>query len=244
MNLFIIIIIGLCNSFFLKNYDDPVYYVKITNTRTYMNIDRVTITEYWFSKDKYCTLSNQRKTIVRKDIGITYFINLGSGTYRADSIKPQKITDSIKLQKTELKVGKTMDFKYIGQNYISEYEWNKPKPLSMETIGGYVCEHYICEGDADFDRISLEFLMAKTDDQFIVSMLNNTILNLTGSNNKREPIIRMINGNKNLIPLRIIENIENPIAPHVTTTINVDKLDLVKSPGDLFDLPDKLTKIN
>ncbi len=45
------------------------YYAKITNTRTYMNIDRITVSEYWFTKDKYCSVSNQYKIIVRKDLG-------------------------------------------------------------------------------------------------------------------------------------------------------------------------------
>jgi hypothetical protein len=69
-------------------------------------------------------------------------------------------------------------------------------------------------------------------------------MNLGGSNNKREPIIEMITNNKNLIPLRITETVENPIAPHITTVINVDKLELAESSGDMFELPDNLMKTN
>jgi hypothetical protein len=200
-----------------------------------MNIDRETVTEYWFTKDKYCTMSNQIKNIVRKDLGVVYVINLRTGTVRTDSIKP-----SITMSYAE----NPMDFKYIGQYYIPVYEWNKPKLLSSETVGNYVCEHYLCEGDADFDQISLEYLVAKTNDQFMASMLNSSIMSPGGSNNKREPITGLITGNKNLIILRIIETVENPIAPHITTTINVDKLELLKSSEGLFDLPDNLKKSN
>ncbi len=233
MKLFIIILISLCNNFLFSTNDDPVYYAKITNTRTYMNIDRVTVSEYWFTKDKYCSVSNQYKIIVRKDLGVTWFINLRSGTCRTDSIRPQK---------TMPPAEKIIDVKYIGQNYIPDYEWNKPKLLSKETVGNYVCDHFLCEGDADFDQISLEYLVAKTDDESMAGFLNSTIMNLGGSNNKREPIIEMITGNKNLIPLRIAETVENPIAPHITTVINVDKLELAESSGGMFELPDNLTK--
>jgi hypothetical protein len=200
-----------------------------------MNIDRVSVTEYWFTKDKYCEMNNQTKSIVRRDLGVIYLINLRSGTVKIDSIKPTNTMSPSE---------KPMDFKYIGQDYIPVFEWNQPKLLSPETIGEYNCEHYICDGDADFDQISLGYLVVKTNDQFMANTLNSSIMSLGGSNNKREPIIEMINGNKNLITLRIIETVENPIAPHITTTINVDKLERLKSSEGLFDLPYNLKKSN
>jgi hypothetical protein len=200
-----------------------------------MNIDRETVTEYWITKDKYSTMSNQIKSIVRKDLGMVYVINLSTGTVRTDLIKPS-ITMSY--------VENPMDFKYIGQYYIPLYEWNKPILLPSETVGNYICEHYLCEGDADFDQISLEYLVVKTNYQFLANVLNSSIMSSGGSNNKREPITGLITANKNLIILRIIETVENPIAPHITTVINVDKLELVKSSEGLFDLPDNLKKSN
>jgi hypothetical protein len=235
MKLILIILIGLCNNFIINAQNDSVYYAKITKTRTYMNIDRVSVTEYWFTKDKYCEMTNQKKTIVRRDLGVIYLINSGSGTVRIDSIKPTN---------TESTSEKPEDFKYIGQDYIPVFEWNQPKLLFPETIGKYECNHYICEGDADFDQISLDYLVAKTNDQIMANTMNSSIMNLGGSNNKREPIIKMITSDKNLIILRIIETVENPIAPHITTTINVDKLELLKSSEGLFDLPDNLKKSN
>jgi hypothetical protein len=238
MKLFIILVLSFCNSFLIIAQDDNVYYAKITNTQTYMNIDHVSVTEYWFSKDKYCTISKQRKSIVRGDLGVKYLIDLRSGTVRRDSIKPPK---------TMTHVEEPMDFKHLGLDYIPVYEWNKPIQLSTETVGKYVCEHFLCEGDADFDQISLEYLLAKSDDQFMADMMNSTIMNLGGSNNidnKREPITGMLNGNNKLIPLRIIETVENPITPHITTTINVEKLELLKTSEGLFDFPDSLKIIN
>jgi hypothetical protein len=76
MKLFIIVLFGLSNSFIISSQDDSVYYAKITNTRTYMNIDRVSVTEYWFTRDKSCMINNQVKSIVRKDIGVSYLICL------------------------------------------------------------------------------------------------------------------------------------------------------------------------
>jgi len=235
MELFLIILLGLFKGFAGETGDDPVYYAKITNTWTYMNISRENTTEYWFAKDKYCRVSNQVKTIIRKDIGVIYYINLRSNTLRTDSIKPQQETASVE---------KETRFKYIGLNYVPVYEWNVPQLLSPDPVGDFICEHFSCEGDADFDQISLEFLIAKTDDLFMADMLNTTILNLSGSNNKREPVIDMITKNKNLITLRIIETVENSIAPHITTRINVDKLEPLKSAEEVFELTDGLKKIN
>jgi hypothetical protein len=235
MKSLILILIGLCNCFIINAQNDSVYYAKITNTRTYMNIERVSVAEYWFTKDKYCKISNQIKSIVRNDLGVICVIDLLSGTVRTDSIKPS-ITMSY--------VENTMDFKYIGQYYIPVYEWNKPKLLYPETIGDFVCEHYLCEGDADFDQISLEYMVAKTDNQFMAGTWNNLIMSSDGSGNIRDPLAGFISGNINLIILKIIETVENSISPHVTTVINVDKLELVKSSGSLFDLPGNLTNIN
>jgi hypothetical protein len=232
MKLSFVILFSLCNSLIIRA-QDSVYYAKITNTRTYMNIDRVSATEYWFTKDKSCVLTNRTKSIIRQDLGVVYVINLLTGSVRSESIKP-----SISVLPAVMPIDK----RYIGHYYIPVYEWNEPKQLPSVTIGEYVCEHLLCEGDADFDQISLEYMVTKTDNQFMAARLNSTIMSLGGSGNKQEPIARLITGNKNLIILRIIETVENPIAPHVTTTINVDKLELLKSSDGLFDLTDNPKK--
>jgi hypothetical protein len=210
MKLFIIFLFVLCNGLILRSQDDSVYYAKITNTRTYMNIDRVSVTEYWFAKDKFCSLNSQVKSIFRKDLGVVYITDLRTGTVRTETIKPA-ITSPF----TEY----TVDFKYIGQHYIPVYDWNKPKLLSPVKVGNYICDHHICEGDADYDQISLEYLAAKTSDQVLAGMLNSSIMSFGASVNKREPLAGLLAGNKNLIILRIVEIVENPIAPHITTTL-------------------------
>jgi len=235
MKLPVIILIAFCSGCSNTTIDDPVYYARITSTRTYMSLDRVNVTEYWIAKDKFCTLNNQVKTITRKDLGVVYFVNLQSGTVR---------TEPIKEQQTSSPGVRNLDVRYLGQYYESVFEWNKIRKLAADTVGGYDCEHYICEGDADFDQISLEFFVTGSDDQFLAEMLNNTIMNITGTNNKRSPVFDLIADNNNLVTLKIIETVENPIAPPIITKINVDKLELVKSPEGLFDLPDNLKKTN
>jgi hypothetical protein len=236
MKLLIIILLSLLNGFFKSTINDPVYYVKVSNVRTYMNVDRTTVTEYWFTKDKFCILnSNQIKTVIRRDLGVTYSINLRAGTYKIDSIK---------IQKQSLPVDKILDFKYIGQSYVPDFEWNKPKRLPVEMINKFECAHYISEGDADFDQMSLEFLVAKTEDQFMANTVNSRILNIDTSNNNRKPIAGLISTSKNLIIMRIIERVENAIAPPATTKITIDNLEKVESANGFFDLPDNLKKTN
>jgi hypothetical protein len=236
MKLIFIILFSFLNVFLKSVFNDPVYYIKVTNVRTYMNVDRTTVTEYWFTKDKFCILnSNQIKTIIRRDLGVTYSINLRAGSYRIDSIKIQKPTPPSDI---------VLDFKYIGQNYAPDFEWNKPKRLPVEMINKFECVHYLSEGDADFDQISLEYLAAKTEDQFMSSTVNSRILNIDGLNKRRKPIAGLISASKNLVIMRIIEKVENAIAPPITTRITIDNLEKVESTNGMFDIPENLKKSN
>ena len=229
MKLIVIFVMGLLNGFHTDS--DPVYYARVTNTRTYMSSDRVTVTECWFTKDKMCSLRNQLKTIVRSDLGVTYTVNLNSGSYRIDSIKGPKETSA-----------KTVDFKYVGQFYEPEFEWRQPQQLTPDTIGDYICDRYVSEGDADFGQISLEFSVAKAENELMAEWLNSKILNLSTQSNKREPVMTILKGNKGLIPLRIIETVENAIAPFVRTRTEVDKLGVASNIDGIFDIPENLKK--
>jgi hypothetical protein len=232
MKLFIIFVVGLLNGFHTAS--DPVYYARVTNTRTYMSSDRVTVTECWFTKDKMCSLRNQLKIIVRNDLGVLYTVNLNSGSYRIDSIKGPK---------KEI-IAKTVDFKYVGQFYEPEFEWRQPQQLTPDTIGDYICNRYMSEGDADFDQISLEFSLAKTDNELMAEWLNSQVLNLSAQNNKREPVIAILKSDKSLVPLRIIETVENAIAPFIRTKTEVDKLGLASNAEGVFDIPENFKKVN
>ncbi|MFA5849540.1 MAG: hypothetical protein WC833_06635 [Bacteroidales bacterium] len=230
MKSFILLLLCICSSIIVRGQDDTVYYAKITNTRTYMNIDRVTVTEYWFSKNKLCILSNPFKRIIRRDLGLIYSINLASGTIKTDSIK-----------KAMPVMEKPLDFKHLGQDYTPVFEWNKPVRLARDTVGNKLCDHFICDGDADFDRISLEYFVTKTDDAYMAGLLNKNIFNLE-DNNRKEPLSKMVKGRKSIVPLRMIETVENAIAPVIKTVINVDKLEKVKNSTGLFDIPENLIK--
>jgi hypothetical protein len=214
--------------------DTPSFYVKVTNTRTYMNVDRVTVTEYWFSNGNYCSQNNQTKLIYRPDQGVRYFINLKNNTYRVDSIK-----------KPSAKEASTQEsIKYLGRYYYPEYEWNKPEKLRKDTVGNFKCEHFYCDGDADFDQIYLDFYMTRMNDYAFARFVSTTIFNIKEENNKSLPLFTLITRNKNLMPLRIIEKVENPIAPQIITKINLDKFEQVTLPDGIFEIPASLKKIN
>jgi hypothetical protein len=236
MKLIIFFLLGLLNGVQNQQSNDSVYYAKVTNARNFFDQDRITVTEIWSTKDKFCTLINQRKTVFRNDLGLIYSINLQSKNYRIDSIKSRP---------TKVPTKNELDFKYIGQDiYNPEFEWREPLYMNKDTVGKYPCDHFSCKGDADFDQISLDYYVVKTDDKTLAGMVNSFLLSSGGSANKREPLIEATNKNKNLLILRIIERVENSIASPITTKITVDTYSKILRNEGLFEIPANFKKIN
>ena len=188
MRLIIFFLFGFTIGVPIQQSDDSVFYVKVTNVRNYMDLDRTTVTEIWTAKDKSCTLINQMKSIIRKDLGLIYLINLQAKTYSIDSIKTTSAQASVK---------NDFDFKYIGQNYNPIYEWKKPRSLKKDIVANYSCLHFSCTGDADFDQISHDYFLTKIKDMSFAEMVNSVMLNSVGTPNKREPLTQVINKDKN-----------------------------------------------
>jgi len=228
MKLIIFFLLGLLNGLPIQESNDSVYYAKVTNVRNYMDQDRTTVTEIWRTKDKSCTLINQRKSILRNDLGLIYLINLQAETYTVDSIKTRP---------TQAPAKKGLDFKYIGQDYTPVYEWKKPLLVNKDTIGKYSCDHFLCRGDADFDQILLDYFLIKTDDKSLAGIINSFLLSSGSSANKREPLTQAVNKDNNLLILKIIERVENPIAPPIITTITVDTFTKLQPEMELFEVP-------
>lgn len=223
MNIAFLILLGILRGNAVS--DDPVYYARMTNTCSYLSNDRVTVTEYWFTRDKFCSVTNNMtKTILRKDKGVQYLVNLRSGAVQTRPLQQGPMTTGLP---------KNDNIKYIGQNYSPVYEWNEPLLISKEKCAGYDCDHFLSRGDADFDRVSVEFLMTEAEEQWIADNINSFMLNSP----KREPLSGMVKRNGKLFPVKIIEDVENAIAPHIITTLVIDKIEKVTPSEDLFEPP-------
>lgn len=236
MKLIIYIVLGLLNSLPNQQINDSVNYAKVTYVRTYMNVDRTSVSEFWITRDKSCTVTRQMKTLVRRDLGVYYVINLQAKTYRVDSLNarpPQEASSK-----------NTTDLKHIGFEYAPTYEWRERKLMNSKTVDNYPCEHFLFEGEADFDRISLDCLITKTEDESLATGINSFFLSYTGNGNKRDPLIELTKNNKNLLILSTIEKVENPIAPPITTTVSVNSLEKIFPDEGLFEIPSNFKKIN
>jgi hypothetical protein len=185
--------------------------------------------EYWFTKDKTCILHDPVKTIYRKDLGIICTINLRTSQVRIDSIKFKKAEPQ----------DKSLDLKYIGQHYEPEFEWRKPLYLKKDTLANRPCRQFKCEGDADFDRIELEYSLTDLKDKAVAELFSKNITNLYYPQNKREPLLNYIKDHDSMFPLKIIEKVENAIAPYILTEITVEKLETVNNADKIFDIPEK-----
>lgn len=227
MKLFILITAIALNG--LYNPGEKVYYAKVRNSRTYMSSTNVTVTEYWFTKDKICILRNPVKTIYRKDLGIYCMINLKTSVIR---------TDSVKNLVTDVPRNKSTDIKYVGQSYEPEFEWQKPQYLKKDTVANYRCNLYKCEGDADFDRISLEYALTSFENKPMADLFNQKIISIYSLQNKRKPVLDHLKDHESMIPLKIVERVENAIAPFILTEIVVEKLEIADTTDMIFDIPE------
>lgn len=212
------------------------YHAVVTAKRTYMDATRETKSEYWFTNDKTYISNGRVSTIIRKDLGVIYTVIVRSNQYYVDSIKPAK---------KEAPEIKELDFKHIGvDRYTADYDWTVERKSGKDTAGLFSSVHYLADGDADFDQVSLEYWISKPDDPEMALLFREIQLNSMSSLTSRKPLIDLLRKNKRCIPVKIIELIDNPIAPPILNRIIVEKLEIANAPENVFELPTGAKKAN
>lgn len=209
--------------------DLPAYHAVISSTRTYMDVSRNTQSDYWFTTDKTYISNGRITTIERKDLGIVYTLIVRSNEYYIDTIKPEK---------TQEKAPEEIDFRYVGVDRLaSDYDWIIDKKSKNDQSGIFKADHYTADGDADFDQVTLEFWLTKPGNREMAGLFNKLIQNSMSYNKTRLPLIDMLKKDKYRVPVRIVEMLENPIAPPAKTEIIVEKLEAATAPAHIFELP-------
>jgi len=211
----------------LSAQDLPVYHAVVSSTRTYMDASRNTKSDYWFTKDKTYISNGRVATIERKDMGVVYTLIVKSNEYYVDTIKPSK---------KEVPEVRELDFRHIGvDRYTTDYEWTINRKSGKDTAGLFSSVHYLADGDADFDQISLEYWISKPDDRQMARLLNEIMITNSRNLKSRKPLVDHLRKNKYEIPSKIIELIDNPIAPPILNRIVVEKLEPAKAPENISD---------
>jgi len=209
--------------------DIPAYHAVITSARTYMDVTRNTQSDYWFTKDKTYISNGRVITIERKDLGVVYTLIVRSNEYYIDTIKPEK---------TQEKTIEEIDFRYVGvDRLVSDYDWSIDKKSKNDQSGLFKSDHYAADGDADFDQVALEFWLAKPGNREMAGLLNNLMQNSMSYNKTRQPLIDKLKKDKYCVPVKIVEMLENSIAPPAKTEIIVEKLEPATAPAHIFELP-------
>ncbi len=212
------------------------YHAVVSSTRTYMDVSRVTKSDYWFTKDKTYITNGRVSTIVRNDLGVIYTLIVSSNTYYVDSIKRVK---------KEEPTPKEIDFRHLGvDRYSTEYDWIVERKSRKDTTGMFTAEHYVADGDADFDQVSLEFWITKPDDPEMAALFQETQVNGMSYLTSRKPLVDHLKKNKHTISVQIIELIDNPISPPIRNLIVVEKIEAGKAPTNVFELPAGAKKAN
>lgn len=209
--------------------DLPAYHAVISNSRTYMDTNRKTQSDYWFTKDKTYISNGRVTTIERKDLGIVYTLVVRSNEYYVDTIKQSK---------PEEKETKEIDFRYVGVDRLeSDYDWEVTKKAKNDPSGLLKADRYMASGDADFDQVELEFWVAEPRNREMAGLFNRIILNSMSYNKTRKPLVDKLKKDKYRVPVRIVEMLENSIAPQAKTEIVVEKLEPATAPANIFELP-------
>lgn len=208
----------------------PKEYHAVVNTkRTYMDATRETKSEYWFTNNKTYISNGRVSTIIRKDLGVVYTVIIRSNQYYMDSIKPAK---------KEVPEVRELDFRHLGvDRYTTDYDWTVDRKSGKDTTGPFSSDHYLANGDADFDQVSLEYWISKPGDPEMALLFREIQLNSMSSLTTRKPLIDLLRKSKRCIPVKIIELIDNPIAPPILNRIVVEKLESAKAPENIFELP-------
>jgi hypothetical protein len=146
--------------------------------------------------------------------------------------------DTIKQGKTEETKTEEIDFRYVGVDRLeSDYDWVIGKKSKNDQSGLFKANHYLADGDADFDQAVLEFWLAKPGNREMAGLFNKIIQNSMSYNKTRQPLVDMLKKDKCRIPVRIVEMLENPIAPLIKTEIVIEKLEPATAPENIFELP-------
>ncbi len=209
--------------------DLPAYHAVISSTRTYMDVSRTTQSDYWFTKDKTYVSNGRVITIERNDLGVVYTLIVRSNEYYTDTLRQGKPDET----KTE-----EIDFRYVGVDRLeSDYDWEVSKQAKNDPSGLLKADRYMASGDADFDQVELEFWLAKPGNREMAGLFNKLMQSSMGYNKTRLPLIDMLKKDKYRIPVKIVEMLENPIAPLAKTEIIVEKLEPATAPANIFELP-------
>jgi|GEM_PF-2476193 len=205
------------------------YHAVVKTTRTYMDVSRETQSDYWFTKGKTFTSNGRVATISRHDLGVVYTLLIKKNIYYVDSIKADKKDNT---------ATKDIDFRYIGvDRYNPVYDWVTNLESKNDTTGLFKSDHYIADGDADFDQVSLEFWLTKPDDRNMAELFSEIAVNSMSYQSTRKPMADLLSKKKQEVPVRIIELINNPIAPPIKNVIVIEKLEPAEAPEGIFDLP-------
>ncbi|MDD4644743.1 MAG: hypothetical protein PHY99_01995, partial [Bacteroidales bacterium] len=133
---------------------------------------------------------------------------------------------------------KDIDFRYVGVNrYNPVYDWVTSLKYKGNTTGLFKSDHYSADGDADFDQVSLEFWLTKPDDRNMAEQFREIAINSMSYQSTRKPMADLLSKNKQVIPVKIIELIDNPIATPIKNVVIIEKLEQAEAPENIFDLP-------
>lgn len=211
------------------------FYAVLKTSRTYMDYTREYQTEYWFCNDKTCIKRSRQTTIVRNDLDVVWTI-FGK-KYIENKLNPEnKGRDQNK---------KEVDIHTLGfERYTPDYDWIVEKTDKTKMIDGFLCEHYISDGDADFAEVNSEFWICPKS-KIMGNQLFNKILQNEFKNDKaRQQIYKILKNNHNSFPVRIFETVVNSIAPNMVYEIQLIKFEETTAPKNIYDLPEGLEKRN
>jgi len=206
-------------------------HVILESSRIYRGITRANQSEYWFSGKNVYRKRGNAITITRKDLELSWNIDLSTNTYWEEKIVKEK-----KLKKEK------EDTRALGFQYEPSFDWTIREPGEKKEIDGSMCFAITVEGDDDFAESITRIWLSPDSPLEDLRPINDILTNSMYNQGESEIVQKILKKYPKAQWVSCEHTIDNPIAPIIRSVITLKKVEIAAAPANIFDLPPGLEK--
>jgi hypothetical protein len=202
-------------------------HVVVENSRTFRDMTRKTIEEFWAAPDKMLWKMDNFLWITRKDLGVLWGVSRRANTYMEDKLAPAGAPAKPPQENIHTR----------GWDFgLGRVDWTMESTGESRTISGIPCECTIARGRSDTSEITVQLWLAPASTPGAADILK-LIAEPIRSDERRAPIADLLDKLGGRLPLEREETIDGPISPPLKYAVKVVKLEFAAAPSGTYDLP-------
>ena len=208
----------------------------LETSRTRMDYVQTETIEHWIGPDRQYTRQGNTARIVRRDLGVSWMIDIPRQGYIESPIRPQPPRTS---QPSAAEVPEAApDLRTLGfGTSVTEYDWAVRETVETRTIGGCPCRGFVADGDADFDELLVTFWICPRAPVADPQRVSDHLLARIRQDDERRTVAEVL-GRFDRGALLAVEEVQNPGTgfPSLSKTTVVTFEERVP-PDGIYDLP-------